>query len=295
MLKSMTGFGSGEGEVNGRKLFVEIKAVNHRYFNFQAKMPGNLSPLEPRLQALVKERLSRGQVTVFANWDRRGGGPQAANINFEAAKNGAEALRRLKEELSLAGEIEISHLLLLPEVLSQPETNLTEEDTAKAALNVFDAALTGMESFRLREGQDLERDLRERLAIFVGLTEKIEERRPAIVAEQKARLEKRIGELAGETAREKDVAERLAVEIAIYADRCDVAEELTRLASHREKFLELLLEKGPVGRKLDFLLQEFNRETNTIGSKSPDALTANFVVEMKAELERIREQVQNVE
>lgn len=295
MLKSMTGFGSAEGEISGRKLFVDMKAVNHRYFAFQAKMPGNISSIEGRLQALLKERLSRGQVSVFANWDRRGGGAPTISINIEAARLAANTLNSLKAELNLAGEVELSHLLMLPDVTSPRETNLADEETEAKVLAVFQAALTDMEKFRQREGEDLERDLKERLAAFNGFAGQIEERRPKIVADQKARLEKRIAELVGDKAGQEGVAERLAVEIALFADRCDVSEELVRLKSHSQKFLELVAEKNPVGRKLDFLLQEFNRETNTIGSKTPDAETSMIVVGMKAELEKMREQVQNIE
>lgn len=295
MLKSMTGYGSAEGEVGGRRLFIEMKAVNHRYFAFQAKMPNSLNALEGQVQALAKERLTRGQLSVFAAWDRKGQGSQTFSINMEAAKNAARELKALKEALGLAGEVELSHILALPEVMGQEEVNLGDEQVKEAALKLFGEALGMMEKFRSREGEDLLRDIKERLEAFTALVAKIEERRPLIVAEQKARLEKRIADLAADKVGEAALNERLALEIAMFADRCDVSEELVRLRSHVAKLLELVGEKGPAGRKLDFLLQEFNRETNTIGSKSPDAETSRIVVEMKAELEKMREQVQNIE
>lgn len=297
MIKSMTGYGSAEGDVGGRRLFVDMRAVNHRYFAFQAKMPGNLMVLEGRIQALAKERLTRGQISVFANWDRKGQGAAApaVHINMDAARQAAALLKALKDELRLDGEVELSHVLAVPEVMSAQEVNVGEEAMQEAAFAVFEQALKGMEQFRNREGEDLERDLRDRIALFVGFVGQIEERRPKIVAEQKARLEKRVAELVGDKANEALLSERLALEIAMYADRLDVSEELVRLKSHTAKFLELLAEKAAVGRKLDFLLQEFNREVNTVGSKTPDAETARVVVEMKAELEKMREQVQNVE
>lgn len=296
MIKSMTGFGSAEGNVGGRRLFVDMRAVNHRYFAFQTKMPSNLVALEGRVQALCKERLTRGQISVFANWDRKGQGSGAqVHINMEAACQAARQLKALKEELCLSGEVELSHVLAVPDVTTPSEVNVGDEEVQEAAMAVFAEALRGMEKFRNREGEDLERDLRERVALFTGHVGEIEVRRPKIVAEQKARLEKRVAELVGDKAGEPLLSERLAVEIAMYADRLDVSEELVRLKSHTAKFLELLAETGAVGRKLDFLLQEFNREVNTIGSKTPDAETARVVVEMKAELEKMREQVQNVE
>jgi len=297
MLKSMTGYGSAEAEVGGRRLFVEIKAVNHRYFAFQAKIPNNLNMLEGPIQAMAKERMSRGQVTVFAAWDRKGqgGAAQGFTVNMEAARQAVAVLKAMKTELGLMGDIELSHILALPEVTSQQEAILNGEETQAAALSVVGEALTGMEKFRAREGEDLEKDLRARLQAFEELTARIEEARPKIVFEQKARLEKRVAELVADKAGDALVAERLAVEIALFADRCDVSEELVRLRSHMAKLGELISENGPVGRKLDFLLQEFNRETNTIGSKTPDAETARLVVEMKSELEKMREQVQNIE
>jgi uncharacterized protein (TIGR00255 family) len=295
MLKSMTGYGAAEGTVGGRPLFVEIKTVNHRYFNFFTKLPQSLLSFEGRIQALAKERLSRGQINVFASWDRKAGGAQALTLNLEAARQAAELLRKVRDELNLAGDVELSHILSIPAVVAAQEAGLSDEEAWPQIRAVFDAALTDMEKLRAREGSDLEKDLLARLIVFSGYMDEVERRRPEIVAENKARFDKRIHELCAEAVSSEVIAERVALEVAIFADRCDVSEEIVRLKSHIDKFRELLVAEGGVGRKLDFLIQEMNRETNTIGSKTPHAETSRTVVEMKAELERIREQVQNVE
>lgn len=295
MLRSMTGYGTAEGVVAGRKLIVEIKTVNHRYFNFTAKLPQNLSILEMNVQTLAKAHLSRGQVSVFASWDRRGSGGAMPSINVETAKALFEDLKKVRKELSIGGDIEISHLLSIPALYTQAEPSADPEELWEGAKPVFEKALLDMDALRRREGDDLLRDLKGKLAVMTELMGKIEGRRSSIVAEQKLRLEKRIGELVPEVIFDVTVAERLAVEIALFADRVDVNEELVRLRSHVEKFLEMLSMEGAVGRKIDFLIQEMNREVNTIGSKTPDADSSAIVVEMKSELERIREQVQNIE
>lgn len=295
MLRSMTGYGTAEGMVGGRKLVVDFKAVNHRYFNFFSKLPPNLAILETNIQSLAKAHLSRGQVSVFASWDRRGGQGASAELNFDTARAVHADLLRLKEELKLGGEIKLSHLLACPSLFAQSEAGSEPEELWEGAKPIFEAALKDLDSLRLREGADLEADLRRKLSFLMELAARIEAKRPEIVAEQKERLQKRIGELVPEVIIDATASERLALEIAIFADKADVNEELVRLKSHVDKFLELISSDAPVGRKVDFLIQEMNREINTIGSKTPDAESSAIVVEMKSELERLREQIQNVE
>ena len=295
MIRSMTGYGSAEGEVQAKHLYVDFKAVNHRYFNFFAKLPQDLAPLETNIQALAKEHLSRGQISVFASWNRAGGAQQEPRINKRAAGGVIKALKELKEEFGLEGGIELSHLLGFGELFSQSELDMTADELWAAVKPIFEEALRDLDALRLREGSDLHADLLDRLELFEGLVSEVGEHRPQIIAEQRSRFEKRIVELAPDGVDVNAIADRVALEVALFADRADISEEITRLNSHLDKFRELLDTEGAVGRKIDFLIQEMNRETNTIGSKSPDAAAARVVVEMKAELEKIREQVQNIE
>jgi uncharacterized protein (TIGR00255 family) len=291
----MTGYGRGEGEVGGRRLTVEVKAVNHRFLNFFSKLPSDLQRFEADVLTLVKTHLQRGQISVFATWNGNGGGEApAVAVSLAGARQAVEALRRVARELALPGEVTLDHLLAFPALFTAGVEALDPEELWKAAGAIFEAALRSVDELRLREGQDLAADIRARLTTIRELGGQVELRRPEVVTEYKARLARRVEELAsgvpGDVARD-----RVAVEVAIFADRSDVDEELVRLRSHLDKAGELLDAGGAVGRKLDFLLQELNRETNTIGSKACDAEMSRVVVEMKAELEKIREQVQNLE
>jgi len=294
MIRSMTGYGRAEGEVGSRRLAVEVKAVNHRFLNFFAKLPPELQQLEPEILAMVKEHLQRGQVSVFAVWDGRGGGDGGVVVNAEAARQAAEALRQAARAAGLKDDVTLAHVLTIPAVTSPSGATLGAEALWEGAAPLFREALAGLDRLRLREGEDLSADIRSRLAALTQWTAEVEARRPSLVDEVRARLTKRVQELVQGLPVDV-VGERVAVEVALFADRSDISEEIVRLRSHCEKFLELLTQGGVVGRKLDFLLQEMNRETNTIGSKASDAAIGRCVVEMKAELEKIREQVQNLE
>lgn len=294
MIKSMTGYGRAEGEIGGRRLAVEIKAVNHRFLNFLAKLPPELQRCESELLALVKTQVQRGQVNVYAAWDGRCGAASGVYVNADAAREAAQALRAAARAAGISGEVTLEHLLCLPAVTNPGGTGLDPEALWAEAAPIFRDALAALDTLRAREGDDLAADLRGRLAAIGALVDRVESRRPLHVEEVRSRLARRIQDLAQDLPPEV-AAERIALEVALFADRSDVSEEVVRLRSHREKVLELLAEGGVVGRKLDFLLQEMNREVNTIGSKAADTEIGRAVVEMKAELEKIREQVQNLE
>lgn len=294
MIRSMTGYGRAEGEVSTRKLIVEVKAVNHRFLNFFARLPGDLQRFEPELLGLVKNHLQRGQVSVFASWEGAPGEGAQVALNVDAACQAAQALRRAAEAAGVSAELSIRDLLAFPAVLSPGATASDPEEIWKAASQVFDRALANLDELRRREAEDLVADVRARLEKIREYSLAIETRRPQVVEEYRARLARRAEELASGLPLEV-VRERLALEVAVFADRSDVEEELVRLRSHLDKFEELLAAGGGVGRKLDFLLQEMNREANTIGSKASDAEVTPLVIETKAELEKIREQVQNLE
>jgi uncharacterized protein (TIGR00255 family) len=294
MIKSMTGYGRADGEVSGRRLVVEIKAVNHRFLNFFSRLPPDLQRFEQEIQALVKGSLQRGQVNVFASWDGGNEGRASIALNLEVAREAAQALRRAAEAAGISTDVTLDHLLAIPAFTAPAQGTPDPEEFWKGCAPVFEQALADLEGFRKREGADLSEDLQGRLAAIGQVVDAVEERRPQVIEDQRARLLRRAEELAKDLPFEV-LAERVALEVALYADRSDVAEEVVRLRSHIDKFRELLASGGVIGRKLDFMVQEMNRETNTIGSKGSDAETSRLVVEIKAELEKIREQVQNIE
>lgn len=294
MNRSMTGYGRAAGVVVGRRLAIEIKTVNHRFLNFSMRLPPDLQPLELEIQGRIKARLQRGQVSVFAGWEGEEGGGPGAFVNAEAARQVAEALRVAARAAGVAEEVSLAHLLVFPAVTT-PGAGRVEGDRLWAeAAPLVDAALAELDAMRGREGDHLAADLRARLRRTAELEAAVAARRPSVVEEAKARLARRVQELRAEIPAEA-LAERVAFEVALFADRSDVSEELVRLRSHREEFTAVLSEGGAVGRKLDFLIQEMNREVNTVGSKASDAEIGRVVVEMKAELEKVREQVQNLE
>jgi uncharacterized protein (TIGR00255 family) len=290
----MTGYGQHDGEVAGRRLTVELKTVNHRFLNFFSKLPFELQRFEPEILNLVKARLQRGQVNVFASWNGGDGELAVVSVNPKAARQAAESLRRAAQAAGVPADVTLEHLLAIPAVTSPEEIGLEPEELWRQSETVFAAALEDLNSLREREGADLETDLRSRLTTITGLVDQIEARRPAILEDCRNRLTRRVEEVTRDLPAEVAV-ERVAMEVAVFADRSDVAEELVRLRSHVRGFEELMTSGGVVGRKLEFLLQEMNRETNTVGSKASDAVVSRLVVEVKAELEKIREQVQNVE
>ncbi|MBI5441920.1 MAG: YicC family protein [Deltaproteobacteria bacterium] len=294
MIRSMTGYGRAEGEVDGRKLIVEVKAVNHRFLNFLARLPVDLQRFEPEVLALVKAHLQRGQVSVFASWDSALGDAPVIGVNLAAARHAAEALRQAAAAVGVSGELSVRDLLAFPAVFAAGAPASAPEELWEKASGVFNLALVSLDELRRREAEDLAADMRQRLERIREYAASVEERRPRVVEEYRTRLVRRAEELASGLPIEV-VRERLALEAAVFAERSDVQEELVRLRSHLDKFAELLDAGGAIGRKLDFLLQEMNRETNTIGSKAADVEVSPLVIEMKAELEKIREQVQNLE
>lgn len=294
MIRSMTGYGRAEGEVGGRRLSVEVKAVNHRFLNFSTKIPGELQRFEPELLGLVKGHLQRGQVNVFAAWDGRCGAGGGVFVNLDAAREAARVLRAVAAAAGVPAEVTLDHLLAIPAVTSPTLVGLEPEALWAEAVPVFEAALRDLDALRAREGADLDADMRRRLQEIEEAVAQVEARRPQIVEECRQRLSRRLQDLIQDLPAEV-LADRVALEVTLFADRSDVSEEVVRLRSHLDKFREFLAADGGVGRKLDFLLQEMNREVNTIGSKASDAGVGRVVVEMKAEFEKIREQVQNVE
>jgi uncharacterized protein (TIGR00255 family) len=292
LIRSMTGFGAGRGEASGEVIAVELRAVNGKFCEVKARLPRELVSLEPELTKAVKARTSRGVIDVFVRREgagARGGLPRA---DLALASAYAKAFRELKDGLGLSGEIGIRDIALMEGVVSLGEAAPEPAAAAAALQQAVAQALDALEQMRLREGEALARDLLARLNTIEKGAAEVARLAPLQVEAVRERLSARIAELTRGVA--LDPA-RLAQEVALFADRTDIAEELTRLASHLAQSRALVASDAPAGRKLEFLVQEVNREINTIGSKSQHAGIAAQVVELKAELERVREQVQNVE
>jgi uncharacterized protein (TIGR00255 family) len=292
MIRSMTGFGRGEATGVYGRLVVEIKSVNHRFSEVVFRMPRAFMALEEQARKLILAQVSRGRVEVFLTWEPN----QAAKgvqVDKELALAYYNALKALGEEIGSNQAISLDQLAKLPDVLRVEEGSLEPE----ALWPVLEAALTEavarLVQMREREGEGLKTDLVARLETLAQLRSQIAERTPLVVAEYKARLEKRLEELLPKNAVVDPI--RLAQEVALFADRADISEEMQRLGAHIQAFQKDLNVDEPVGRRLDFLVQEMGREVNTTGSKGNDALIANLVVAAKTELEKIREQVQNIE
>ena len=292
MIRSMTGFGAGRGEAGGEAVSVELRAVNAKFCEVKPRLPRELAPLELELVKALKGRIHRGVIDAFVRREAGGARGSTPRADLALAAAYAKALRELKDSLGLAGEPTVQDLAEMEGVISLGEEAPDLEAAASALQRALSAAMDALDLMRRREGEALARDLSARLDAIEKGAREVARLAPLQVDAVRERLSARIAELTRGVP--LDPA-RLAQEVALFADRTDVAEELTRLRSHLAQARDLVRSDAPAGRKLDFLVQELNREINTIGSKSQHAQIAATVVDLKAELERIREQVQNVE
>ncbi|WP_322924715.1 YicC/YloC family endoribonuclease [Paenibacillus campi] len=293
---SMTGYGQSAVEYGGYKIQIEVKSVNHRYCEVMLRMPREWAMLEDSLRKLVQSKVKRGRIDVFVNKEQDDGQPSSLQLNHEAAAAYIAAAAELKQHDEVAGVLEVSQLLALPGVMTVQEHSQPEHDSERLQMLLkqgLDEALNGLVDMRVREGRHLVFDLQGRLAHLEQLYKEMRELAPTVVEEYRTRMKQRLNELQDGSFHWDE--SRIGMEIAIFADRSNIDEELTRLASHFEQFRQLLDSDDSIGRKLDFLLQEMNREINTIGSKANHLALVNHVVEMKAELEKIREQAANLE
>lgn len=292
MTRSMTGYGKAEVNGDEGKFAIEIRSVNHRYGEVSVKLPRQMLALEGDIRRRVSERFKRGKIDLFIQFEPAAGrvNPPVANIPLAMAYH--EAFNQVRQSLGSDESVPLGLILAQKDVFS------TQDGSADPGGQVDDfnmalaAALDSLEAMRLKEGEQLAREIGGRISLVNELVEKVAERAPAAVAANGERLRERITRLLGETPLDEM---RLAQEVAILADRMEITEELVRLRSHFKQFHSTLTLDEPVGRKLDFLLQEMNREVNTIGSKANDAEIAAIVVELKSEMEKVREQVQNIE
>lgn len=292
MIKSMTGYGKGEA-ATGQGLFtVEVRSVNHRYGEISVRMPRGFLALENDVKKLLANVLKRGKIDVFVQWDEAAGQATVPQADLVLARAYAGLFRDLAADLELDSGIPLSLVIAQKGVVRDVAAVTDDSELQPALMSAVQAALNAIDAMRSREGEALHADLsarRRQVAQWVG---QISERAPQVISEYRQKLKLRLEQLLDGV--ELDGA-RLAQEVALMADRCDVTEELVRLASHFAQFDETMELAEPVGRKLDFMMQEMNREINTIGSKSSDAEITSLVIRIKAEMEKMREQVQNIE
>ncbi|MDF2499940.1 MAG: hypothetical protein K0Q77_654 [Anaerosporomusa subterranea] len=294
MLKSMTGFGRGEFMDNHHRFTVEIKAVNHRYNEIVIRMPKNLNSLEDRIRRRVADSLARGRIDVYITLDEYGGKKRSLRVDKELAIAYYKALRELADVLDLPADVALRQIASYPDVLKSEEVVEDAEQLWPKLSVALDSAVDNLLKMRTREGANIEKDLSHRLGIIAKHAAVIEERAPQIIEEYNERLLVRLRETLSLLGNQPDEA-RVLQEVACFAERTNFTEELVRLNSHFDQFYRTIDSDESVGRKLDFLLQEINRETNTIASKANDFTVASLVVEMKSELEKVREQIQNIE
>lgn len=291
---SMTGYGMARREDARRTVEVEIRALNHRFLQVKTRLPSELSSLDGDIETLVRSHLGRGSIQVSVQV-KRVLTDAGSRLDARALRSYVEVLRAaFEDEPILRDGLRIDGLLMLPGVVQQGEPSGDDlEEEGALVLAVVEEALNGLSTMRQKEGAALAADLVARLGSIQSSVAEIAERIPVVVDEYRVRLRRRMEELLRDASVEVN-ADSIAREVALQADRSDVAEELTRLNTHCDHFRELLVQGGALGRKLDFLVQEMNREANTIASKSNDAAIAHAVVELKTEIERVREQVQNL-
>lgn len=292
MIKSMTGFGRGNAVLNGRDITVEIKAVNHRYYELTCKLPRSMNYCEERLKTLLNGRITRGKTELSVQIQSVGEVSEQIAVNKDIVRQYVEALRDIKDELGLLDDLTLSNVMRIPDAFTVVKAETDEEQLWEDLKTVTEQALSNFITMRENEGNRMKADLLQRLSTIEKWVDIIDERSPKIVEDYRKRLYDRMTEVL----QGKEIDEsRILLEAGIFADKTAVSEETVRLRSHIAQFREMLESGEPVGRKLDFLVQEMNRETNTIGSKVQDIEVTKIVVDQKSEIEKIREQIQNIE
>lgn len=291
-LLSMTGYGSAKGSVEGQEITVELKSVNNRYLDCSVRLPRNFLFAEDTVKQAVSAGVSRGKVDVFVSAQASQDSGTVISVNEELARGYRDAVARIAETLGLESGLNAFSLARFPDVLTVERRELDKDKAAAALSEITAKAVEEFNAMREREGERLRRDMLGKLETIEGLVSVVEERSPQTVKEYRERLEARLRDILADRSLDE---QRVITEAAIFADRTAVDEETVRLRSHIAQFRTMLEEGSPIGRKMDFLVQEFNRESNTIGSKCSDASLAKVVVDLKSEIEKIREQLQNVE
>lgn len=292
MIKSMTGFGRAEEIIGGRDILVEIRSVNHRYYEFSARVPRAYGCLEEKLKTFINGKISRGKVEVSVSVVNVEGKDALIEVNSSIAAGYVNALRTANKELGLTDDLTLSQLIRLPDIFNVRKTADDEEVIWNDVRTVAEKAVERFVLMREAEGAKMREDILERLSVISSLVAQVETLSPLSAEKYRSKLYARLCEVLAD----KNIDEqRLITEAALFADKTAVAEETVRLKSHINQLTDMLELDEPIGRKLDFLIQEFNREANTIGSKAQDIAVTKIVVELKSEIEKIREQIQNIE
>lgn len=292
MLKSMTGYGRTQKVLNGRDILVEIRSVNHRYYEYSSRVPRTYSYIDEKLKSLLKQKVSRGKIDVNVSINNIEGRDTEIAVNKGVAEGYVNALRSIAEELNLEDDIKLSKLIKFPDIFNVQKTPDDEEQVWNDVAETAGEAIDKFLAMREKEGEKLRADVLEKTALILEMVGRIEEISPQTTENYRKRLYQKISELL----ESKDIDnQRILTETAVFAEKIAVDEETVRLRSHISQLTELLDTGDAIGRKLDFIVQEMNREVNTIGSKAQDLNITKLVVDIKAELEKIREQIQNIE
>ena len=292
MIKSMTGFGRCEISVDKRKFTVEMKGVNHRYLDVGIRMPKKLNFFETAIRNLLKQYVSRGKVDIFVTYEDMADSQVSLKYNKTMAAEFIAAFKEIETDFNLDNDIRVSTLLRCPEVLTMEEQAVNEEELWNELKKALEGACKQFVETRITEGENLKKDIIGKLDGMLEIVAYIEERSPQIVAEYREKLETKVKELLGDTQLDES---RIAAEVIIFADKICTDEEVVRLKSHIKHMKETLESQEGIGRKLDFIAQEMNREANTILSKANDLDVSNHAIDLKTEIEKVREQIQNIE
>ncbi len=292
MIYSMTGFGRYETVTEQCKMTVEMKSVNHRYLDLSIKTPKKLNMFEAQVRSLVKHDVGRGKVDMFITYEDYTDGSMSLHYNEDVAREYMNIFHQVEETFGLPGDITVSKLVSLPDVLVVQHTDGNQEALWDILQSTVKQAVTAFNASREKEGTQLLADLEEKLAHMLEMVQMIEERSPVIVQTYREELEKRVADMLEGSGIDEN---RIAAEVTLFADKVCVDEEIVRLKSHVMQVRDVLAKGGSIGRKLDFIVQEMNREANTILSKASDMLISDIGIELKTEIEKIREQIQNIE
>lgn len=292
MVKSMTGYGSAKGQAEGLEISVELKSVNNRFLDTAVRLPRSFLFAEDAVKSAVQSHISRGKVDVFVTVDSASAGNMTVKVNEPLLRGYIDALRHISEEYSLENDLTALSVSRFPDVLSVEKSDMDAESIAAAIVSVTEQALCDFDAMRLREGEKLRDDVLNRLNTVDTLVSAVEREAPNTVAKYRSRLEQKMTEVLGTAGIDES---RILAEAAIFADHIAVDEETVRLRSHMSQLRTMINGSAPTGKRIDFLMQEFNREANTIGSKCQNSDIAHIVVDLKSEIEKIREQIQNIE
>lgn len=291
-MHSMTGYGKGVSKRDGKTITIEIKTVNHRFLDCNIKLPRNFLFVEDRVKKAVSSAISRGHVDLYLTYEQSSTDEGAYTVDLELANNYLTAVRQLENGTGLANDVTLSTLLCVGDIVTRQQSVEDEDLLAEMTLEAASEALVNLKVMREKEGQSQKADIASKLGTIEACLDRIKEFAPKVVEDYRALLNARIAEVVEPSLVDK---QRLATEVALYADHCAIDEEITRLSTHISNMRSLLEATEPVGRKMDFLVQEFNRETNTIGSKANDMRITKEVLAIKNEIEKMREQAANIE